>query len=92
MKKFKLIRSEVIPVMVTSTIEIEAENLKEAIEQVVEGEGDILYTSEDVVDYAYNIEKYADNATLSIYDTNNKLLYNDNETFAYGYNSYKCFE
>ena len=55
MKKFKLIRSEVIPVMVTSTIEIEAENLKEAIEQVVEGEGDILYTSEEVVDYAYNI-------------------------------------
>lgn len=40
MKKFKLIRSEVVPVMMASTVEIEAEDLKEAIELVVDGEGE----------------------------------------------------
>ena len=90
--KFKLIRSEVVPVIMTSTVEIEAENLKEAIELVVDGEGNILYTSEEIADYAYNIEKYGNTSTLSVYNINNKLLYNDNETFAYGYNPYKCFK
>ena len=93
MKKFKLIRSEVIPVMVTSTIEIEAENLKEAIEDVVEGYGEVISSDQEEVASIYNIERYADTNTLSIYDgNNNKLLYNDNETFAYGYNPYKCFK
>lgn len=92
MKKFKLIRSEVVPVMMTSTVEIEAEDLKEAIELVVDGEGEILYSSEEPVDYAYSIAKYDNTVTLSVRNTDNKLLYNDNDTFAYGYNPYKCFE
>lgn len=92
MKKFTLIRSEVVPTLFTSTVEIEAESLKEAIELVVDGEGEILYTSEEPVDYAYNIAKYDNTSTIKIWDLNNKLLYNDNDTFAYGYNPYKCFE
>ena len=40
----------------------------------------------------YQIAKYRDNSTLRVTDINNKLLYNDNNTFAYGYNPYKCFE
>ena len=92
MKKFTLIRSEVVPTLFTSTVEIEAESLKEAIELVVDGEGEILYTSEELVDYAYNIAKYDNTSTIKIWDLNNKLLYNDNDTFAYGYNPYKCFK
>lgn len=37
MKKFTLIRSEVVPMLITETVEIEANDLKEAIEDVVEG-------------------------------------------------------
>ena len=92
MKKFKLIRSEVVPVLITETIEIEADNLKEAIEQVVEGYGKIISADEQEVAYKYNIAKYDDTVTLSIYDENKKLLYNDNDTFAYSHNPYKCFE
>lgn len=92
MKKFTLIRSEVVPTLFTSTVEIEAESLKEAIELVVEGYGDIKSTDEEEVSDFYNIEKYDNTSTIKIWDLNNKLLYNDNDTFAYGYNPYKCFE
>ena len=92
MKKFKLIRSEVIPMLITETVEIEANDLKEAIEDVIEGYGKVISSDQEEVAHAYNIEKYDNTSTLSIYDTNNKLLYNDNETFAYGYNPYKYFK
>lgn len=42
MKKFKLIKSEVIPMLITETVEIEANDLKEAIEYVVEGYGKVI--------------------------------------------------
>lgn len=92
MKKFTLIRSEVVPMLITETVEIEAEDLKEAIEDVVEGYGEVISSDQEEVAYAYNIEKYDNTSTLSIYNTDKKLLYNDNDTFAYGYNPYKCFE
>lgn len=92
MKKFKLIRSEVIPMLITETVEIEAEDLKEAIEDVVEGYGEVISSDQEEVAYAYNIEKYDNTSTLSVYNTDKKLLYNDNDTFANGYNPYKCFE
>lgn len=47
---------------------------------------------QEEVAHAYNIEKYDNTSTLSIYNTDKKLLYNDNDTFAYGHNPYKCFE
>lgn len=87
MKKFKLIRSEVIPMLITETVEIEANDLKEAIEDVVEGYGEVISSDQEEVAHAYNIEKYDNTSTLSIYNT-----YNDNDTFAYGHNPYKCFE
>lgn len=92
MKKFKLIRSEVVPMLITETVEIEAEDLKEAIEDVVEGYGKVISSDQEEVVHAYNIEKYDNTATLSIYNTDKKLLYTDNDTFAYGHNPYKCFE
>ena len=92
MKKFKLIRSEVVPILITETVEIEADDLKSAIENVVEGYGEVLNAEEEEVAYKYNIERYDQTATLSIYDENKKLLYNDNDTFAYSHNPYKCFE
>ena len=93
MKKFKLIRSEVIPMLITETVEIEANDLKEAIEDVVEGYGKVISSDQEEVASIYNIEQHADTNTLSIYDGNNKkLLYTDNNTFAYGHNPYKCFE
>lgn len=93
MKKFKLIRSEVIPMLITETVEIEANDLKEAIEDVVEGYGKVISSDQEEVASIYNIEQHADTNTLSIYDGNNKkLLYTDNDTFAYGHNPYKCFE
>lgn len=92
MKKFKLIRSEVVPMLITETVEIEANNLKEAIEDVVEGYGEVISSDQEGVAHAYNIEKYDNTSTLSVYNTDKKLLYNDNDTFAYGYNPYKCFE
>lgn len=90
MKKFKLIRSEVVPMLITETVEIEANDLKEAIENVVEGYGEVISSDQEEVAHAYNIEKYGNTSTLSIYNTDKKLLYND--TFAYGHNPYKCFE
>ena len=90
MKKFKLIRSEVIPMLITETVEIEANDLKEAIEDVVEGYVEVISSEQEEVAHAYNIEKYDNTSTLSIYNTDKKLLYND--TFAYGHNPYKCFE
>lgn len=92
MKKFKLIRSEVVPMLITETVEIEANDLKEAIEGIVEGYGEVISSDQEEVAYAYNIEKYDNTSTLSVYNTDKKLLYNDNDTFAYGYNPYKCFE
>lgn len=93
MKKFKLIRSEVIPMLITETVEIEANDLKEAIEDVVEGYGKVISSDQEEVASIYNIERHADTNNLSIYDGNNKkLLYTDNDTFAYGHNPYKCFE
>lgn len=93
MKKFTLIRSEVVPMLITETVEIEAEDLKEAIEDVVEGYGKVISSDQEEVASIYNIERYVDTNTLSIYDGNNKkLLYTDNDTFAYGHNPYKCFE
>lgn len=62
MKKFKLIRSEVIPMLITETVEIEANDLKEAIEDVVEGYGEVISSDQEEVAHAYNIEKY-DNPT-----------------------------
>ena len=41
MKKFNLIRTEIVPMSVTEVVEVEAENLKEAIELVVDGYGEI---------------------------------------------------
>ena len=92
MKKFTLIRSEIVPMMITETVEIEAEDLKEAIEDVVEGYGEVISSDQEEVAYAYNIERHDNTSTLSVYNTDKKLLYNDNNTFAYGYNPYKCFE
>ena len=93
MKKFTLIRSEVVPMLITETVEIEANDLKEAIEDVVEGYGEVISSDQEDVASIYNIERHADTNTLSIYDGNNKkLLYTDNDTFAYGHNPYKCFE
>nr|DAU59453.1 MAG TPA: RNA polymerase inhibitor [Crassvirales sp.] len=93
MKKFKLIRSEVVPMLITETVEIEANDLKEAIEDVVEGYGEVISSDQEEVASIYNIERHADTNTISIYDENNKkLLYTDNDTFAYGHNPYKCFE
>lgn len=93
MKKFTLIRSEVVPMLITETVEIEANDLKEAIEDVVEGYGKVISSDQEEVASIYNIERHADTNTLSIYDGNNKkLLYTDNDTFAYGHNPYKCFE
>jgi len=93
MKKFTLIRSEVVPMLITETVEIEANDLKEAIEDVVEGYGEVISSDQEEVASIYNIERHADTNTLSIYDENNKkLLYTDNDTFAYGHNPYKCFE
>lgn len=93
MKKFTLIRSEVVPMLITETVEIEANDLKEAIEDVVEGYGEVISSDQEEVASIYNIERHADTNTLSIYDRNNKkLLYTDNDTFAYGHNPYKCFE
>lgn len=92
MKKFKLIRSEVIPMLITETVEIEANDLKEAIEDVVEGYGEVISSDQEEVAYAYNIEKHDNTSTLSVYNTDKKLLYNDNDIFAYGHNPYKCFE
>jgi hypothetical protein len=93
MKKFTLIRSEVVPMLITETVEIEANDLKEAIEDVVEGYGEVISSDQEEVASIYNIERHADTNTLSIYDGNNKkLLYTDNDTFAYGHNPYKCFE
>lgn len=92
MKKFTLIRSEVVPMLITETVEIEAEDLKEAIEDVAEGYGEVISSDQEEVAYAYNIEKYDNTSTLSVYNTDKKLLYNDNDTFAYGHNPYKCFE
>ena len=93
MKKFTLIRSEVVPMLITETVEIEANDLKEAIEDVVEGYGEVISSDQEEVASIYNIERHADTNTLSIYDVNNKkLLYTDNDTFAYGHNPYKCFE
>lgn len=92
MKKFILIRSEVVPMLITETVEIEANDLKEAIEDVVEGYGEVISSDQEEVAHAYNIEKYDNTSTLSVYNTDKKLLYNDNDTFAYGHNPYKCFE
>lgn len=93
MKKFTLIRSEVVPMLITETVEIEANDLKEAIEDVVEGYGEVISSDQEEVASIYNIERHADTNTPSIYDGNNKkLLYTDNDTFAYGHNPYKCFE
>ena len=93
MKKFTLIRSEVVPMLITETVEIEANDLKEAIEDVVEGYGEVISSDQEEVATIYNIERHADTNTLSIYDGNNKkLLYTDNDTFTYGHNPYKCFE
>lgn len=93
MKKFTLIRSEVVPMLITETVEIEANDLKEAIEDVVEGYGKVISSDQEEVASIYNIERRADTNTLSIYDGNNKkLLYTDNDIFSYGYNPYKCFE
>lgn len=92
MKKFNLIRTEIVPMSVTEVVEVEAENLKEAIELVVDGYGEIKSSDEMEVSEVYQIAKYRDNSTLRVTDINNKLLYNDNNTFAYGYNPYKCFE
>lgn len=93
MKKFTLIRSEVVPMLITETVEIEANDLKEAIEDVVEGYGEVISSDQEEVASIYNIELHADTNTLSIYDGNNKkLLYTDNDTFAYSHNPYKCFE
>lgn len=93
MKKFTLIRSEVVPMLITETVEIEANDLKEAIEDVVEGYGEVISSDQEEVASIYNIERHDDTNILSIYDGNNKkLLYTDNDTFAYGYNPYKCFE
>lgn len=92
MKKFTLIRSEVVPMLITETVEIEANDLKEAIEDVVEGYGEVIISDQEEVAYAYNIEKHDNTSTLSVYNTDKKLLYNDNDTFAYGCNPYKCFE
>lgn len=92
MEKFTLIRSEVVPMMITETVEIEANNLKEAIEDVAEGYGEVIKSDQVEVAHAYNIEKYDNTVTLSVYNIDKKLLYNDNDTFAYGYNPYKCFE
>lgn len=93
MKKFTLIRSEVVPMLITETVEIEANDLKEDIEDVVEGYGEVISSDQEEVASIYNIERHADTNTLSIYDGNNKkLLYTDNDTFAYGHNPYKCFE
>lgn len=90
MKKFKLIRPEVVPMLITETVEIEANDLKEAIEDVVEGYGEVISSDQEEVAYAYNIERHDNTSTLSVYNTDKKLLYND--TFAYGHNPYKCFE
>lgn len=92
MKKFTLVRSEVVPMMITTTVEITAKDLKKAIEDVVEGYGKVITTTQEEVSMSYNIEQYADKAILAVHDTNKKLLYNDNDTFANGYNPYKCFE
>lgn len=79
--------------LITETVEIEANNLKEAIEDVVEGYGEVISSNQEEVASIYNIERHADTNTLSIYDGNNKkLLYTDNDTFAYDHNPYKCFE
>ena len=43
MKKFTLIRSEVVPMLITETVEIEANNLKEAIDKV-DSNGQIIDT------------------------------------------------
>ena len=71
MKKFTLIRSEVVPMLITETVEIEANDLKEAIEDVVEGYGEVINSDQEEVASIYNIERYADTNTLSIYDACN---------------------
>lgn len=72
MKKFKLIRSEVVPMLITETVEIEANDLKEAIEDVVEGYGEVIISDQEEVAYAYNIEKHDNTSTLSVYNTDKK--------------------
>ena len=67
MKKFKLIRSEVIPMLITETVEIEANDLKEAIEDVVERYGKVISSDQEEVASIYNIERHADTNTLSLF-------------------------
>lgn len=64
--KYKLIRKEVIPVCVTTEVEIEADDIKEAIEEVVEGYGDEISRTEEECSYSHNIEKYADTSTIVV--------------------------
>ena len=66
MKKFTLIRSEVVPMLITETVEIEANDLKEAIEDVVEGYGEVISSDQEEVAHAYNIEKYDDAVVTSV--------------------------
>lgn len=89
--KYKLIRKEVIPVCVITEVEIEADDIKEAIEEVVEGYGEELSRTEEECSHSYSIEKYADRPTLEV-THDNEIVYNDSESFSHGINKYKCFE
>lgn len=58
MKKFTLIRSEVVPMLITETVEIEANDLKEAIEDVIEGYGEVISSDQEKVVIQINYQYY----------------------------------
>lgn len=79
--KFKLNLSELVKVWYTTEIEIEANTLQEAIEKVLDGEGEYIDSdTSEVIEYVDPNEE-GGKATVIVYNKN-KEVYN-NSTITY---------
>lgn len=79
--KFKLSLSELVKVWHTTEIEIEANTLQEAIEKVLDGEGEYIDSdTSEVIEYVDPNEE-GGKATVIVYNKN-KEVYN-NSTITY---------